>query len=158
MSRVTGAAYDGYDDVYGLLASGRWERNSRATVESKRGQKVLRELEAAMLALPKPRLARDLFCSVGEDDGDVEACVLGAYAIWKGEARHVPPEYNDTSDWRDEVETSADEQARWAENHLGLAFTLAWNLIERNDDILGHFTPEERYTRMLAWIRANLKP
>src|SRR5690242_15029681 len=85
MSRIS---YD-YEGDNPYLDRGRWERNTRATIASKRGQRTLRELRDALLALPNKRLIEDDFCTIAEDDagepvevGDV--CVLGAYALHKG--------------------------------------------------------------------------
>lgn len=142
MTRIT---YYDDGDVDSILAYGRWERNSQATVRSKRGQASLRELEAALLALPEPRLYADTFCTT-LDDGTVQACVLGALALHRG--LDVPDYFDD--------ELNADDQARWAANHLGLTYTLAWNLIERNDEMYAKATPDERFTMMLGWIRDQL--
>lgn len=149
---------DSWDDgIAALLNGGRWERNTRATLTSRRGQAVLRELEAALLALPVQRLAADTFCAVGEDDSQVEACVLGALALYRGKAAAVPDVFNAPED-EEEYGDPADEQAKWAAEHLGIAYTLAWNLIDRNDEIYARCTPEERYTRMLAFVRSQMKP
>jgi hypothetical protein len=66
MSRYT----DNYDDDYSpeaILAQGRWERNSRAALKSKRGRKALAELRDALLALPEKRLIEGAVCTVNAE-------------------------------------------------------------------------------------------
>lgn len=144
MSRIDGD-YD-INSTEALLAAGRWERNSETTVKSKRGQQALREIEAALLALPTKRLAYETFHRV-DDAGELECCVLGALAHHKGvEARE---------DLNDPDYGFADEAASWAVENLGLTFTLAWNLIYENDEALV-FTPEQRYERVLSWVQKRI--
>lgn len=61
--------YRDYDDYEGLpeqiLAAGRWKRNARAVLRSRRGRKALADLRDALLALPEPRLIHDAMCTVG---------------------------------------------------------------------------------------------
>ena len=147
MSRVH-YTNDDWGSIEATLNYGRWERNSVTTLRSKRGQAALRELEQALLALPEPKLYANTFCEVTEE-GEVQACVLGALAYVRG--LEVPDSFN----WGEDSDP-AEEQAYWANAAFGIAYTLAWNLIERNDEIYGKLTPEERYTKMLAWIRDQL--
>lgn len=64
--------YNDYDDYEGevdqILAQGRWERNARATLKSKRGRQALRDLRDALLALPDRRLIDSAVCTVGGVD------------------------------------------------------------------------------------------
>ena len=139
--------YNDWADGNGDLDRGRWERNTRATIESKRGQTVLRELEAALVALPGKQLACGTFAE-RDESGHVNVCVLGAYALHKGVTTEGAYHFDD-----------ADEMAGWAtrKDGLAMAYTLAWNLIERNDEIYDLHTPEQRYERMLAWVRSQIK-
>lgn len=61
--------FSDYDDYEGepeqILAQGRWERNARATLKSKRGRKALRDLREALMALPEHRLIDSAVCTVG---------------------------------------------------------------------------------------------
>lgn len=165
MSRV--GDYDDWDDdEKWMLNHGRWEKNSRTTLESKRGQRALREIEAALLALPEPRLAYETFHKVERDESGketVQACVLGAYAAHKGV--EIPDSLNGEDyeyrssltgqTYQEHTTCPAEETASWAEKNLGLAFTLAWNLVELNDR--EGETPEQRYERVLAYVRAHIK-
>lgn len=58
--------YDDYEgDPEQILAMGRWQRNARATLKSKRGRKALRDIREALLALPEHRLIEGALCTVG---------------------------------------------------------------------------------------------
>jgi len=61
--------YSDYDDFEGepeqILAMGRWERNARAVLRSKRGRKALAELREALMALPEHKLIEGAVCTVG---------------------------------------------------------------------------------------------
>jgi hypothetical protein len=63
MSRYSDSDYG--DDELAVLAQGRWQRNARATLKSKRGRKALAEIRDALLALPEPRLIEGALCTVG---------------------------------------------------------------------------------------------
>ena len=56
-----------------------WDANCRRSIKGKAGQSELRELEAALLALPDKRLIRG---SLTDDEGGV--CAIACYAKHKG--------------------------------------------------------------------------
>lgn len=64
--------FSDYDDFEGepeqILAMGRWQRNARAVLRSKRGRKALTELREALMALPEHRLIESALCTVGGVD------------------------------------------------------------------------------------------
>jgi hypothetical protein len=152
-----------YDDEYEgsyALHMGRWERLRRVVWTSKRGQKALRDVEAALLALEPKELYEDSFARAGfdEEEGQVyppEVCVLGAYAAYKLQDK---PE----ADFIDELER-ADlidndwEQAEYA-SKFGMTHTMAWLLMEKNDETYGSMSPHERYDAMLAFVQSKLAP
>lgn len=138
-----------------------WDANCRRSLRGKDGQKALRELEAALLALPEKRLIRD---ALTNDDGEV--CAVGAYARHKGlDLSKFDPEYES-----DEVGIAA-----------GMPPLVAWKVVALNDVTLdtvwevadgplnrwdAHYkggvavvrdmTPEERYEKVLTWVRSQL--
>lgn len=60
--------FSDYDDDYSpeaILARGRWYNNARRALKGKRGRQALRDLRAALLALPEPRLISSAVCTVG---------------------------------------------------------------------------------------------
>ena len=138
-----------------------WDANCRRSMRGKRGQAALRELEAALLAMPEKRLIRDLLT---DDDGGV--CAIGAYARHKG----LDLSKFDPEDESDEVGVAA-----------GMPALVAWSVVALNDvtldtvwevsdgplnrwdatyrggiPLVRDMTPEERYEKVLAWVRANL--
>jgi hypothetical protein len=138
-----------------------WQANCRRSIRGKRGQAELRELEAALVALPSKRLIHG---ALEDNDGDV--CAIAAYGRHKGiDLSKFDPEYNS-----DEVGIAG-----------GMPRLVAWKVVELNDVELdtvwevahgpiqnghGHYkggialirdmTPEERYERVLTWVRAQL--
>lgn len=162
MSRVV------YNDEATWLDHGRWEHNLRRTIKSKRGQQVLRDLRAALLALPAPRLIDGAMLAPSDPGCPDDVCLLGALA----RSRHVrlPVEVTHYSlrdlaphdRWGMPPDGWAiDEVAQWASNTLGMSWTMAWALIEVNDDAEWPWrsteTPEQRYRRVLAWVTERIE-
>lgn len=57
---------EGDDDYeYAVLDQGRWQRNARAALKSRRGRRALAEIREALLALPEKRLIEGALCTVG---------------------------------------------------------------------------------------------
>jgi hypothetical protein len=91
--------YD-YDGDYAALDAGRWERNSRAALKSKRGRKALAEIREALLALPEKRLIEGAVCTVGGPERVPEVTEeeigkypsLGSRASWLREDRALREE------------------------------------------------------------------
>ena len=156
-----------------------WQGNCNRSIRGKSGQAALRELEAALLALPNKRLIRNAVAC----NGDV--CAVGAYVLLKraqkagstleGMQRVLEVEMGPEEDQED-IET--DELGV----EYGMPKLVAWSLVALNDMQLdtvwevghgpvqrGHgsykggialvreMTPEERYGRVLAWLRSKLK-
>lgn len=140
-----------------------WDANCRRSIAGKVGQRELRELEAALLAMPEKRLIHG---ELTDDDGGV--CAIACYARHKG----LDLSKFDPEDESDEVGIAA-----------GMPRLVAWQVVALNDITLdtvwevahgpvqrGHgvykggiplvrdMTPEERYTAVLKWVRARLKP
>ncbi len=74
MSRIS---YSDEEDVPGQFAL--FQANCRRSLQGKAGQIALRELEAALLALPDKRLIAEKLI-----DADGEVCAIGALAKYKG--------------------------------------------------------------------------
>lgn len=149
MSRVSYS--DDWDDI-AVLNAGRWEKNSRAVLTSKRGQRVLREIEAALLELPEKRLSYETFCE-WSPTAEINCCVLGAYALHMGKK---PSELEHLNGDEFGPFEDANETASQIEGMGGITFTMAWNLIELNDEVYGHCTPEQRYEKVLEWVRKHI--
>lgn len=138
-----------------------WNANCRRSIKGRAGQRELREFEVALLALPEKRLIKD---ALTDENGGV--CAIACYAKHKGvDVSQFDPEVDS-----DEVGIAA-----------GMPRLVAWQVVALNDIELdtvwevaegplqrGHgvykggtplvrdMTPEERYERVLAWVRAKL--
>lgn len=114
-----------------------WQANCERSLRGKQGQEELRELHAALLALPEKRL---IVGSLVDDEGGV--CAIGAYGQRKGlDLSKFDPE-SDT----DEVGIEG-----------GMPKLVAWKVVEMNDIQLDRETPEQRYAAMLAWVESKLR-
>lgn len=138
-----------------------WDANCRRSIKGKDGQRELRELEAALLALPEKRLIHG---ALTDNDGGV--CAIACYAKHKG----LDLSKFDPEDESDEVGIAA-----------GMPRLVAWQVVALNDitldtvwevahgpiqlgrgvykggiPLVREMTPEERYEKVLAWVRARL--
>ena len=137
-----------------------WQANVKRSIRGKAGQHALREFEAALLALPSKRLIKDALW-----DGD-DVCAVGCYAKAKG----LDLSKFDPEDESDEVGIAAGmprlvawEVVALNDLHLDTVWEVACGPVQRGH---GHYkggialardmTPEERYERVLAWVRARL--
>jgi hypothetical protein len=95
--------FSDYDDFEGLpeqiLAQGRWERNARAVLKSRRGRNALAELREALLALPEPKLIEGAVCTVGAA-GRRDRHVAEATRAWEA----AKPSWRTVSPWTDEAD------------------------------------------------------
>ncbi len=143
--------FDGFDVADGdVIPPGVWDYRLRLALGSKRGRKALEALGAALLAMPEKRLVPDVLVGHGG-----ECCAIGALLI----ARQMR---EDRTDWA----TAADHLSWHGESTpyetalmgraCGMAYTLAWEVAERNDEQFTHSEPEERHAGMLAWVRRML--
>jgi hypothetical protein len=119
-----------------------YQANCRRSIKGKEGQAVLRELEQALLALPAKRLIAD---ELRNAEGEVRA--VGALAKYRGvEKTEADPE--------DMEEVGVE---------LGMPRLVAWKVVCLNDIELGGYgyglvsvTPEERYVKVLEWVRRQI--
>jgi hypothetical protein len=130
------AGYSDDWDIGGEWSYICWRGAVASAIRGKRGQAFLREMLAAMDALPEKKLiSGDLV------DKDGCACALGTVAIARGtDVSNVDPE---------------DHSA--VAPIFGIADALAREVMFENDE--GSFsaeTPEQRFTRMRAWIESQL--
>lgn len=131
-----------------------WEANQRRSLKGKKGQAALRELEAALLALPEPRLIADEF-----ENAQGEVCALGALARFKGKENPKTADvlihdevYNEYYDDGYLMEGAGLELAA----SMDVPRMVALAIIYHNDDSWQPLTPEQRYDRVLAWTRRQL--
>lgn len=139
-----------------------WQANCYRSLQGKAGQAALRELEAALIALPTKRLIAGKLV----EHGDV--CAIGALALHKGATEEG-------------LEQHDEEYMEGVGMEYGLPKLVAWKVVEANDidneeyslyapgPNANHFygyvpgyslrvevTPEQRYDSMLKWVRSML--
>ena len=123
-----------------------WQANCRRSRQGKRGQAALRELEAALVAMPVKRIHQDVFV---EPSG--ETCAIGSLMLHRKIAEGMPREQAVAECARlDPMDTEEYGVS------LGLPRLVSWSVAVENDDEYENKTPEERYRHMLAWIRKSL--
>jgi hypothetical protein len=179
MSRVSYSEDEDYPGQFGI-----WNANVMRSVGGLKGQAVMREMEAALLALPDKRLvAHAVAC-----DGDV--CAVGAFLALK-KARAEQLSMAEAIDALEAECGGADDQAYDETDQRGIEAGMprlvAWKLVALNDIEIDEWkyvhgvqgpltreraeygyrdyrgmtiqvpvTAEERYTRVLAWVREQI--
>lgn len=133
-----------------------WEQATTKALEGRRGQAALADLEAALLALPEHRLIESHLAHEGE------VCAVGALVLHNrcaaGESRAAVMadlEQIDRSVW-DDAGYASDVTASTGKRYGRMAYAMAWRIAELNDEDFRGVSPEERFTRVLAWVRQAL--
>lgn len=168
MSRVTSWE----DDEPYPNASALFGANVERALNGKRGQALLKEIEAALLALPSKRLIGSAICEKGE------VCLLGAVAIeramkaGKTRVEALADLEKNAVEWGqcDEPEALDDDNMfAYLKDLLDIKQeSLAWQLVYENDESGWETSPdsiyagpgkgpERRYQRMLKWVQARIK-
>lgn len=142
--------YEDSDDQWRAIM---WRGTVKSAIRGKRGQTFLREMLAALDALPEKMLVDS------ELEANGQVCAIGSV----GRARGIDMSKIDPEDY--------DAVART----FGIASPLAQEIVYMNDeywdwstDDKGQFrrddagemikiTPEERFTKMRSWIERNIK-
>jgi len=114
----------------------RWRGAVTSALRGARGQALLRDMLAALDSLSGKRLI------AGELEEAGEVCALGAVGRLRGvDMRDIDPE-----DY---------EQVAPAFN---VADALAREVMFQNDEAFSHETPEQRWSRMRAWVVSQILP
>lgn len=146
MSRITYAEEEDFPGQAEL-----WDANRLRSLKGQKGQAALRELEAALLALPSKQLIADEL-----EDAEGNVCAIGALARYKnyGGSLELPEPKNEF-----EEHVVSDAMIKVA-GKLSVPRLVAISIIERNDDACAwkrdDETPEQRYERILGWIRKQI--
>lgn len=114
-----------------------WQANCQRSLAGAKGQAALKELEAALLALPDKRLIVE---QLQDEEGAV--CSIGAVVKQRGLSQ------NDLVSDPDEMEEVGVE--------LGMPRLTAWKIVEMNDIYWDFVTPEVRYSKMLTWVQSQI--
>ena len=131
---------DDMDDPWALI---RWRGAVTSAIRGKYGQAFLKEMLAAMDALPEKKLiAHEL--QEYDDYGQPQFCALGTV----GKVRNIDLSKLDPED----PETVADV--------FGIPDALAKEIVWTNDEGVGYWVkeiPEARFSRMRRWIESQIK-
>jgi hypothetical protein len=127
-----------------------WEANQERSIKGRKGQAALRELEAALLALPEKRLiANEL------ENAQGEVCAIGALVKFSGKEN---PRVGDSFGDHGEMSVGEAEIERITldlAEALGVPRLVAVAIVYENDDRWEQ-TPEQRYERILRWVQHAL--
>lgn len=135
-----------YDSGESTIPAELWWAIIDRSLKCGRGQKFLAEFEAALLAMPDKKLV------VGEiATASGEVCAIGAFARFKNPA--ALEKYRG----RDPDTLGLDETAELGVQ-CGIARSLAWGIGYHNDETFITCTPDQRYVKMLEWVRENQIP
>jgi hypothetical protein len=126
----------GYVDDGDLAATNLWRGAVRSALRGRRGQAFLREMLAALDAMPEKRLVTsDLETSAGD------VCALGAL----GRARAMNMSGLDPEDHENVAAA------------FGVAHALACEIMYENDEFWQPESPENRWWRMRRWVMENIR-
>ncbi len=117
----------------------KWRGAVSSAIKGKRGQAFLKEMLAALDALPRQRLLQnDLI------DGTGEVCAIGAVGLARGvDMSQVDP------DWPEQLAGT-----------FGIARALVCEIEYVNDEDVPYYkeeTPEERFARVRNWVASQIK-
>lgn len=137
-----------------------WEANLERSIRGRKGQAALRELEAALLALPEKRLVANE--TVGADGMVCAIMALAQHRGYQGDTT-LPkqPEWDDpdaeNSPYWDEFEYEEAVEGAMLKiaSGIGVPPMVAKAIIYENDNEYVK-TPEARYSRMLAWVQRQI--
>lgn len=132
---------------YGIWDDGRghlYRANVDRALAGKRGQAFLRELLAALDALPEKKLATNDFETA---DG---VCALGAVGRARGNQCWLTLD----DDYYFDVDMIG--------KHFGIASCMAAEIMWENDEHAAYWmgmpeTPEQRFARVRRWVESNIK-
>jgi hypothetical protein len=128
----------GYSDDCEQWSLIRWRGAVASAIRGRRGQAFLKEMLAALDALPQKRLVQNELEECGE------VCALGAVGKSRGlDMSKMDPENHEG-----------------VAAYFGVAHALACEVMFENDEGGGywnHETPEKRFDRMRAWIVGHLR-
>lgn len=125
-----------------------WRANVERTIQGKRGQALLKELEAALVALPDKALITEDMARPENDS----VCALGAVALKRGiekgkDRLTVLKEIAEKFPEGCEAEELADE--------FSISSMLAREITYVNDE-MAPTKPQERYEYVLNWVREQI--
>lgn len=125
----------GYTDDVDNWSLIKYRGQVASAIRGKRGQAFLRELLAALDAMPEKRLIADDLVRNGE------VCTIGSVGVRRGVA----------------LEELDPENSRAIAQAFGIARPLVCEIEYENDECGYGDTPESRWARMRQWVVRNIK-
>lgn len=122
----------------------RWRGAVSSALHGKRGQAFLRELLAALDALPEKRLIENSLTA--DDDDQCGVCALGAVGLARGMDMSEMTEYD----------------GDWDSSNFGISDAMAREIMFINDDGY-YFSPRDsdrgktRFNRVRSWAESHLR-
>lgn len=137
------------------IAWGMWENIVSRALGGPRGQAALAELESALVALPAPRLIEGHLAAHRPGRPDNDVCAVGAYVAARRAADRGVGLADAIAELADEGDPDYEDANATADagHSAGLAMSVAWHLAYLNDETFEGLTPEDRYQRVLTWVR-----
>ncbi len=113
-----------------------WRHNVERTLGGKRGQAFLKDLRAALDALPEPKrlIAHELKAATGE------VCAMGSVGLLRGL----------------DMSKVEDYEPQDVGDLFGISSMMAQEIAYINDEVGYRETPEARYERVSRWVNENL--
>lgn len=127
----------GYSDDIDNWSMIKWRGQVASAIRGKRGQTFLKDLIAALDAMPEKKLiAHEL------QNPNGEVCALGALGVARGiDMKNIDPEDYDV-----------------VAEKFDIAHQLAQEIVYENDETCTNQTPEERWKRIRAWAAVAICP
>lgn len=143
----------GYTDDYGdddPLAMGRYRAAVASAMNGRRGQALLRELLAALDAMPEKRLEPGSFVQAGGG-----CCALGAVALARGmDVSDLEPQPSAEYGWDDDGEVDAAAVGA----RFDVAESMAREVMYMNDEaVCWPHGSVERFRYVRAWVESSIK-
>lgn len=130
----------GYSDDLEQWDLIRWRGAVKSALRGSRGQAFLREMLAALDALPEKKLIEG---ELVDDYDPASVCAIGAVSRARGiDVAGVDPQDRETVACK-----------------FGIAEAMAAEIVYENDEGAGYWakeTPEQRYSRMRKWVEASI--
>lgn len=152
------------DDCEDVLALGRWRAAVRSAMRGRRGQAFLKELLAALDAMPDKRLIINSLKIDGDQIryGDPEIIVGGDELVDGG--GHVAPmgavcALGAIGEARGMDMSGLDpHESEMIADAFGIARAMACEIVYYNDECgSSRETPEERWVRMRKWVESRIR-
>lgn len=146
------------DEDSGDYPSHWWEIDLARALTSGRGQRMLRDIEASLRAMPERKLIDSYIVRYDEAVRVGEVCAIGAYAAYQ--------QVKAGATWADAFAALNERWGGEQDDHwntrvlgrsVGLARTVAVELAFQNDEHFSYMKPRQRWRAVLRWVRSQIK-